>query len=103
MMSCQSPDYALGFGIQVIFVPCLLHEYRIKYSLSGKDFTGLKMIQAFLSSLKCGSFELPSAEKQQIISTDDVMMDNGKALIFIISSLITANIKMQWGRICLMK
>lgn len=31
------------------------------------------------------------------------MMDNGKALIFIISSLIIANIEMQWGRICLIK
>ena len=41
---------------RLFFVPYLLHEYRIKYSLSGKDFTGLKMIQAFLSSLKYGSF-----------------------------------------------
>ena len=31
------------------------------------------------------------------------MMDNGKALIFIISSLIIANTEMQWGRICLIK
>ena len=46
----------IGFWNRLFFVPYLLHEYRIKYSLSGKDFTGLKMIQAFLSSLKCGSF-----------------------------------------------